>query len=410
MKFSYSAYDKSGRASGGTIEAADLASATDQLRAKGLFVSQIREGVQSGQARAAGPRVKRLPAGMRLKNLSIFTRQLSILVSTGTPLVQAIEAAEKQSTDQRWRAILADVRRRVEEGVAFSEALSAHPEAFDPICRSLILAGESGGKLDLMLANLADLSRQQLKVRSAMLGAMVYPCLLVCVAVTVSITMIAFVMPRFRGLFENLDTPLPPTTKLLMDLSDQMRTQWMFYIPALALAAFGAYVWARSDRGVAWIHANVVRIPKMGGLVRGLVCARMVRVLGVLIEGRVPLLEALALTRGTLNNQRYAALMQRAEEAVVRGANVSDVLADPLLVPVSVTEALRSGERSGRLAPVLLGLAQYMDEDNDIAVRSLTSILEPVILLMLGLVVGTVAISMFLPLFDLASAGTGGAH
>lgn len=347
---------------------------------------------------------------MRLRNLALFTRQLSILVSTGTPLVQAIEASERQSNDERWRAVLADVRRRVEEGAGFAEALAAHPEAFDPICRSLVLAGESGGKLEMMLGNLADLARQQLKVRSAMLGAMVYPCLLICVAITVSITMIAFVMPRFKGLFANLDTPLPPTTKVLMDLSDQLRTQWMWYVPALI--GIGTALWyaARSEAGKAWFDANIVRIPKIGGLVRGLVCARMVRVLGVLLEGRVPLLDALSLTRGTLNNQRYAALMQRAEEAVVRGSNVSDVLADPALIPMSVSEALRSGERSGRLAPVLLSLAQFMDEDNDIAVKSLTSILEPVILLMLGLVVGTVAISMFLPLFDLASAGTGGAH
>lgn len=409
MTFAYTAFDKSGKQVTGSIDASDAAVATDQLRAKGLFVSQIREGGPAA-LRAEQAKVKRLPAGMRLRNLSVFTRQLSILVSTGTPLVQAIEAAERQSSDARWRAVLADVRRRVEEGGGFSEALAAHPEAFDPVCRSLVLAGESGGKLDLMLGNLADLARQQLRVRSAMLGAMVYPCLLICVAISVSITMIAFVMPRFKGLFKNLDTPLPPTTKLLMDLSDQMRTQWMWYIPAIALFVAMIYFWLKSSAGISWIHANIIRVPRFGGLIRGLICARMVRVLGVLIEGRVPLLEALALTRGTVNNLRYATLMQRAEDAVVRGSNVSDVLADPALIPVSVTEALRSGERSGRLGPVLLGLAQYMDEDNEIAVKSLTSILEPLILLMLGLVVGTVAISMFLPLFDLASAGTGGVH
>lgn len=407
MTFSYTAFDKAGKATQGTIDASDAAAASEQLRAKGLFVSEIRQG-SGGGARTPRAKVKRLPAGVRLRNLALFTRQLSILVSTGTPLVQAIEASERQSSDARWRAILADVRKRVEEGVSFSEALAAHPEAFDPICQSLILAGESGGKLDLMLGNLADLTRQQLKVRSAVLGAMVYPCLLICVAVSVSITMIAFVMPRFKGLFANLDTPLPPTTKVLMDLSDQMRAQWMWYLPVLALAGFGLFTWLKSRRGVTWVHSTAVRLPQIGKLVRGLVCARMVRVLGVLIEGRVPLLEALALTRGTLNNQRYAALMIKAEEAVTRGSNVSDVLADPLLVPVSITEGLRSGERSGRLGAVLMGLAQYMDEDNEIAVKSLTSILEPLILLMLGLVVGTVAISMFLPLFDLASAGSGG--
>ncbi len=409
MKFAYTAFDRSGKPVTGTVEASDMSSATEMLRSRGLFVSDVREG-PGAAVRGNDAGVRRLPTGMRLRNLALFTRQLSILVSTGTPLVQAIEASERQSNDERWRAVLADVRRRVEEGAGFAEALAAHPEAFDPICRSLVLAGESGGKLEMMLGNLADLARQQLKVRSAMLGAMVYPCLLICVAITVSITMIAFVMPRFKGLFANLDTPLPPTTKVLMDLSDQLRTQWMWYVPALI--GIGTALWyaARSEAGKAWFDANIVRIPKIGGLVRGLVCARMVRVLGVLLEGRVPLLDALSLTRGTLNNQRYAALMQRAEEAVVRGSNVSDVLADPALIPMSVSEALRSGERSGRLAPVLLSLAQFMDEDNDIAVKSLTSILEPVILLMLGLVVGTVAISMFLPLFDLASAGTGGAH
>lgn len=415
MKFRYKAFDKLGNATTDSVDATDAREASEILRKHGLFVSEIGPADGGGgPSRSKGAPVKRrkgssTSAGRRLKELSAFCRQLAILIETGTPLVDAVASLAKQTPEGEWRTVLESVLTRLEEGAQLSEAMAAHPAWFDGVSRSLVAAGEQGGQLDAMMARLSKLTRQQQKVRASLTGAMVYPCLLICVAIGVMIAMLGFVLPRFEGLFNSLDTPLPPSTKVLMAASHLLRERWYVAVIAAAAAGFGLKLWLTSEAGVRMLHRFSVRAPQLGKVTRSFATAKIARVLGVLVDGKVPLVDALRLTRLASNNSMYHGLLDRAEQVVTRGENISTAFADPSLIHPSVCEALRSGERSGKIGAVLLSMADHLDEDNEILVKSASSIIEPVILMVLGIIVGGVAISMFLPLFDLTAAGGGAA-
>ncbi len=409
MKFAYTGYDKAGAAIADAVEAPTCEDAIEALRRRGVFVSEISEFVAGRAARAASgtaPGAGGLGRGRRLEAVASLLRQLAILVKTGTPLMEALRALERQLAEGKWKSVVSDVRTRVEEGGQLSHAMGRHPAYFDSVCRSLVSAGESGGKLDVMLERLAVLTRKQVKIRKTVGGAMIYPGLLSCVAVAVSVTMIGFVLPRFEDLFKSLDTPLPPMTKLLMSMGTWIRANWMVVGGCGIVAAGGAWFWLFRLGGMTLVQASMLNVPKIGGAVRGLATARMARVLGVLMEAKVPLVDALRLARDSAGHPAYSRMIERAEQAVTRGETVSSVLANPALVDPSVCEAIRSGERTGQLAPVLLTLADHLDEDNEILIKTITSLMEPLILLVMGMVVGTVAVSMFLPLFDLTAAGS----
>jgi type II secretory pathway component PulF len=409
MKFAYQAVDGGGKVVSSVIDADDENEAMDALRHKGLFVGELRPATGDALANAAAraKKGKRLSAGRRLKNMAMFTRQLTVLVSSGTPLVQALTALERQTKDVAWREIVSGVRAKVEEGSTLSEAMSDYPQAFDAIARSLISAGESGGGFETMLDRLSVLSRKQLHVRSALVGAMIYPALLIVVAIGVLALMLLFVLPRFAGLFESLDVKLPPMTQFLMACSDFLRSYWW----SLPIAGGGAFVairsWTQTAAGRKAIDTSILKLPAIGAITRSFSVARIARVLGVLLAGKVPLLEALSLARQTVSNCKYVDLVTRAEEAVTRGSNVSTVFASTDLVSPALCEAIRAGEQSGQMGPLLLNIADFLDEENEVVVKSLTSILEPVILIVLGVLVGFVALSMFLPLFDLTAAAHG---
>ncbi len=406
MNFSYKAYDSAGAEARGTIEASDREDAMERLRRKGMYVVDVSRG---GQAKPSEPKTRRASGGGGKKQLALVARELSVLVTTGTPLVEALGAVERQVESDKWKGVMRDVRTRVEEGSTLADALESRPDMFDPVFRSLIAAGESSGKLDEMLMRLADLTRRQLAARGSIIGALVYPALLLTVCLCVLGVMVAVVLPRFAALFETLDAPLPATTKILMGLSEFIRGYWWGVVPAVVVCVALVVVYLRTASGRSAIDTVSIRMPQIGKLVRELYLARVLRLLGTLLESRVPMMEALELTRDSAGNHHYAEIVRSAEDAVTRGESVSDAFARSSLVPPSTCEAIRNGEQSGKLAVVLSSLADYMDDDNQTKLKSLGTLIEPFIMIMLGLVVGFVAVSMFLPLFDLtASAGGAG--
>jgi type II secretory pathway component PulF len=220
--------------------------------------------------------------------------------------------------------------------------------------------------------------------------------------------MLTFVLPRFAELFKTLDSPLPPTTKFLMALSEAMRTYWWGFLLAIGGSVAAAKTWLGSEAGRRAIATLTIRVPKFGVLVRNFITARVVRTLGVLLQSKVQLLEALRLTRLGTTNHHYADLLTRAERSVTRGEPISAAFARPELIPANIYEALRNGERTGQVGPLLLNMADFMDEENEVVMKSLTSIIEPLILIVLGVLVGAVALAMFMPLFDLTAAARGG--
>lgn len=411
MTFTYQAFDAAGKRASGTLDADTADEARQSLRGKGLFVTSLDQQDQTAAiARVEKQKKRRFSTGKRLHLISAFARQMNVLVSSGTPTVQALAAIERQAEDPAWRRVVIDIRSRVETGIPLSAAMSDKPDVFDAVCRSLVAAGESSGNMGAMLDRLATLTRKQLQLRRSITGAMVYPSLLMVLGVGVVIVMLAFVLPRFSGLFENLDSPLPPSTKFLLFLSELLRTYWWAALGALAAAAVSVRQWVARGSGKTVLNDLMLRAPKIGKLTRNLFTARLARLLGVLLESRVPLLDALQLTRNAAVSPSYADLLTRAEDAVSRGEPVSAVLGQSALINPAVQEALRNGEQSGQLGAPLVQMADFLDEENEIVIKALTSLLEPLILIVLGIVVGLMAMSMFLPLFDLVSAASGGGH
>lgn len=412
MKLLYEAYDKAGRCVRDEIEAANAAEASQTLRARGLFITQIdpeesREAARAGEG-AGQSKAKLGGKGRRLKNLTMFSRQLHVLLTTGTPLVQAIEAIEYQTADAAWREVLADIRHRIEEGGSLTDAMEHHPQAFDVITRSLISAGESAGKLPLMLERVAAVSRHQLHVRHSVIGAMIYPLLLIVVAGGILLMLLMFVLPKFAELFEQLDAPLPATTQALVYVGEGLLT-WWFMLPVLAAAAVvGVRAYAGSAAGREQLDAVMISLPRFGKITRNFITARIIRLMGTLLDSYLPLLEVLGLVKQTVRHTHYRKLLEHAEDAVTRGEPISVAFADRSLIDPAVYQALRSGEASGKVGPLLLNLANFLDEDNEVVLKSLASIIEPLILITLGLLVGLVAVTMFLPLFDLTAMT--GAH
>ena len=399
MKLAYKAVDKSGRVTADSIEAVSTREASDRLRQRGLFVTEI------GESRAdhcpAAPPVRR--AARSVKSLALWTRQLCVLVRSGTPLAQALAAIERQTAAGPWKDVLVDLREKVEEGVALSEAMGRHAEVFDEVTRSLVAAGESSGQLGLMLDRVAMLSRQQLKTKRALTGAMIYPALLIGVGSVVTLVMLLAVIPRFSELFDSLNAGLPPTTRFLMVVSDGLRNYWWAILVGLATVVLAARSYLSSAAGRRALDGWLVGAPYFGAVMRSVATARIARLLGVMLESRVPLLDALRLARHTTGNRLYADLMGKATEAATRGEPISGVFARSRLISPSVSEALRHGEQNAQIGPIMTDMADFLDEENEVIVKTAMTVLEPLILIALGFVVGFIALSLFIPLFDLAS-------
>lgn len=408
MKLAYEAIDRGGKSVTGVIDAIDSSDAGEQLRRQGLFTVAMGPASHEQTVSAAARGGSWMGATSRLKGLAMFTRQLQVLVSTGTPLVQSLAALQRQASEPAWRAVIEEVRHAVEDGSTLAAALEAHPRYFDTVYRSLIAAGESGGHLDQLLGRLAALTRQQLRVRSSITGAMVYPTLLVGIAIVVIGVMIGFVLPRFAGLYASLDAPLPPSTQLLMSTSDIVRDWWWLVLVGLAGAITCLVLWLRSAPGRRAIDHALVHLPQIGRLTRNFCAARLTRVLGVLLESHVPLHDALGLARDCTGNCLYGELVEAARDAVTQGQPMSSAFAGSSLLSEYVCEAIRNAEQSGQVGPLLLSVADFLDEENDVSLRSLTTIIEPVILIVLGVIVGLIAVSMFMPLLDLTAMTGGG--
>jgi type II secretory pathway component PulF len=407
MKFSYKAIERGGAPAKGSLEARDLSEARETLRRQGLYVLEV-QAQEMNKTESPDPATSRTSTGRRLRNVAMFMRQLHVLLSTGTPVVEALIALERQTQDKQWRSVVAAVREKVEEGAPLSGALAHFPNQFDAVCRGLITAGESGGNLDAILDRLAILMRKQVHVRSAVQGALIYPCLLIVVALSVLMVLLTFVLPRFTALFQTLDTPLPSSTYVLVMLSQATCRYWWAFIVVVGAGGFAIFTWLKTEAGRRAVATASVRMPRIGALTRNFVTARITRMLGILLQGRVSLVEALQLTRESTRNHLYADLLDKAGAAVTRGESLASAFANNNLVAPSVYEAMRSGDKTGQLGAMLSTVADFLDEENEVTLRSLTSIIEPFILIVLGVLVGFVVLSMFLPLFDLTAAMRGG--
>ena len=406
MRFAYVAYSREGKRTEGHVEAPDRQQAEAAIRERGLYASEVREaGDVSSRSSRSGGHVR-----AATKQTAPFYRQLSLLLSAGTPIVDALSACERQTGDEGFRSVIAGVGVAVSSGASLGEAMALYPRVFDSVSRSLVQAGESGADLPVMVSQLATIVEKQRHLRSTLVGAMIYPACLLGVCSTVLVVMIAVVLPKFKDLFSNVGAPLPVTTEYLMLVSDWLRANWIATLVGAVALAVVAWFYAKTESGVRAMHMAALRLPVFGRINREFATARVARVLGLLVVNKVPVTDAIAVAARSTANVHFRALVHALGESVERGDGLANGLSGSTLVSESFRELVRTGESSGKLGAVLTIASDSMEAENELAARSMSKLLEPAIMIFMGLLVGAVAVSMFLPLFDLAATTGGGAR
>jgi len=388
-----------------SVHASSPREAADRLRERGLFVTQMDEVADGDQVSADARRSAK--TGGRLRDVVLFTQQMSMLIRAGARVVEALEAIEEQITRPAWRATVRAIRADVEEGRPLNEALSRFPRLFTGVYISMIAAGEASGEMGLAFERLCVLVRQQQEIKRRVIGAMTYPAVLMLLCTGVMVALLTFVLPRFAEMFETLDVELPATTAILIAISDALRTHWPYALGAFAAVVPGIVLFLRSPNGKRLISRFSVRVPLFGALVRNIILARICRVWGQLLESRVGLLDAVRLTQRSTTNLDFQELLADIDEAITEGSSIGPSLKRSWLLPKTFAAAIVTGEESGNMAVSLLFVAECLEEENTQVLASLTRVIEPVMLSVMGVIVGTVAISLFLPMFDMATV-TGG--
>ena len=406
MNLVYEAIDKQGRRIHDKLDAPSQKEGIEELRRRGLFVTQISSDAKSDAARSpsrgAGRDIER--SRLPLNQLTLFTRQMSMLLTSGAAVIQALGAISGQMRRPQHREMLNLIKEDLEGGISLTDALHRFPRSFDASYCAVVAAGESSATLPQMFSRLALIINRQRAMRNKVLGALVYPLMLCSLSVNILGVMMFFVIPRFATMFESLNVELPTSTRVMMTISTTLRAWW--FVPAILVIGFitTAVLLIRTERGKQIISNVQIRIPVVGRLTSRLIQGKVFRILGMLLEARVGLLEALELARGITRNDRFQAMFNELEDAVTRGESISGAAEKSKLINMSVVQAIRTGEQSGRLGESVTYVADVLDEENTELLGAITKLIEPLILVGMGMVVGTVAVSLFMPLFDMTSA------
>jgi len=392
--FVFKAMDVTGAKATGEVEAESQQAVADQLKARGLIVLDI--------AAKRGSKELRLGFMDKIKpvDLTIMTRQLSTMVSSGMTILRALYVLEAQTESKPLVEVLKKVRKDVEAGLPLSDALERHPKVFSPLFVAMTRAGETGGMLEASLLRIATQLEAEDSLRRQVKGAMMYPAVVLGFAMCVLIGLVAFIVPVFVGVFKQFGGDLPAVTKVTVALSHILTTKWYLLIGVVVGVVVAFRKWKGSEKGRAQWDAFRLRIPfKIGDIVQKISLARWSRTLSALITAGVPLLQALDITAKTAGNHVVEKAMADVIDSVKRGGTIADPLKHASVFPNMVTHMVGVGEETGALDQMLTKIADFYEDQVNAAVKSLTSILEPVMLVVVGGIVGFIVISMYMPLF-----------
>ncbi len=393
--FTYRGTNRSGGNVSGEVTATSKAELQNLLRRQQITPTKMSEKGKEFNLPTFG-------SGVNSKELAIFTRQFSVMIDAGLPLVQCLEILASQQENKTFQKVLAGTRASVEGGATLSAAMRQYPKVFDSLYVNMVEAGETGGILDTILQRLSSYIEKNVKLQRAVKSAMVYPIGVLSVAGGVIILLLWKVVPIFATLFAGLGVDLPLPTKIVIGLSNMIGS----IFGLLALVAFGAIlfglkVWYGTPQGRYAIDATVLRLPVIGVLMRKIAVARFTRTLGTLIASGVPILEGLDITARTAGNAVVEKALQQVRKSLEEGKSLTEPLKDSEVFPGMVTQMISVGEQTGAMDAMLQKIADFYEEEVDAAVKDLLTALEPIMIVILGLVVGGVVISMYLPLFSL---------
>jgi type IV pilus assembly protein PilC len=401
MKYNYTAIDKTGKRVSGVMEANSQASALDTLRNRGLkpFKVQKESSLSVGKLRLGSKKVK-------LKDMMIFTRQLSTMINAGVPLVRSLVTLQNQTENQTLKRHIGEVCKDVEGGLAFADALEKHPTIFSSIYINMVRAGEAGGILDDILKKLATQQEKDAHIRAKFKGAMTYPIILLSITFLVFMGLMVFVMPRLGKIIKDLggpDAKLPPITQALLGISDFMVSKWYILV---AVAIIGTFLLRRAlatPEGKRKKDEILMKIPIISDIIKKVAIARFARIFASLMSAGVNVVDSITITSKALNNAVIEAELMEASKAVVNGQQLSVPLASSKILPPIVSQMMAVGEETGQTDEILIKIADFYEEEVDTVVESLSSILEPIMIVVMGAMIGVIAASVIGPISKLGT-------
>ncbi|MBA3858108.1 MAG: pilus assembly protein PilC [Cyanobacteria bacterium PR.3.49] len=403
MEFVYKVKDMSGQVRESSARADNAQLLRARLSARGYEVLEIKE---RGFSLAQIPFYTEIDNALAhfepisLRDMVVFSRQFAAMIGAGVPLLRTLSIIVEQLKNRKLKTCLEDVRRSVESGLSLSDALARSPQVFDKLYVSMVRAGEAGGFLAEVLKRLADFLEARQKLNQKVRSAMVYPTVVLAIAVLVFWVMLTFILPIFEGLFKNIGSDLPAYTRFLMNLSEYMRSIWMaLFAVCVGISLFFLRRYYRTDGGREHIDGIFLSLPLFGDLSRKVAIARFCRTFGTLIKAGVPMLSALDVVKDTAGNASIARSVEKIYNEVRQGGSISKPMAKIGLFPSMVTQMVAVGEETGNLDEMLTKVAEFYDMEVDNAVESLTSMLEPIMVVGIGGIVGSVVVGMYLPIF-----------
>lgn len=401
LTFAYRARDSRGEPVDGTIEARTKSDALRALDREGKTVTDIQIGTRPIDADEI--RIKHAAGSVRREEVISFAGQLAVMLETGVPLSDALDAFVKSARTSGLRKVTEVVAGRIHGGVPFSTAIEDFPKVFPNLMVSLMKASEASGKMGEMLARVSEYLAKERRTARQIKGALTYPMVMVGIAVVVTGFLVTWVLPKFARIYESREAGLPTLTKVLLQSSRFLIENWIAFVSAIIGLAVGFVVFRMTPRGRRVIDTMKLKSPVIGPMFRLFYLTRATRTLGTLLASGVPLLDAVRIVRGVTENYNWFELWTRMEHSMTGGHTISEVVEDSWLIPPQVAQMISAGERTGRLPEVLERIARATESDLDEAVKNATQLIEPAMIVFMGITIGGIAIALLLPIFNVAN-------
>ena len=382
----------------GKIEAGDLNAAIEDLRRKKLLIISVDEEKKSAPMFS----MKGEKGGtVKAEDIILFARQMATMVDAGIPILQTMVALEEQASNPAFKRILVQVREDIRLGMSLSSAFAKHPKVFNNLFVNMIRVGETGGVLTTVLERLSSYMEKSDKLKRKVGSAMVYPCVIVGMAMVVTTVLIIKVVPTFKNIYGSLGKDLPPMTQALLDFSDLMQKQFLLVAVVIAGLIFAFMSYKKTDAGAYQVDSWKLKMPVFGDLICKVAVSRFCRTLSVLIQSGVPILDGLDIVRKTIGNRVLEKVIEDVIQSVREGESIAAPLMRSKVFPPMVTKMVSIGEQSGQLDKMLVKVAEFFDDQVDAAVEGLTSMVEPLIIGFLGIVIGFIVMALFLPIINM---------
>ncbi|MBN1282435.1 MAG: type II secretion system inner membrane protein GspF [Proteobacteria bacterium] len=405
--FEYSGIDAKGKRASGNVDGENERAARQKLRKMGVFPTTLHIEGESGQKVGLGMQIDvgKYFQRVKVQDVALMTRQLSTLLASNIQLVEALNALLDQIENPKLKNILTKVRDRVTEGSKLSDAMKAHPKVFGDMYTNMINAGESSGALDIVCVRLSDFMESQGKLRSKVIGAMIYPAIMSVVGLGLMVMLLTYVVPKVTKIFEDVNATLPLPTRILMGASNALSSYWYLFALVIPVAIYAARRYLRTPKGREWWDRKLLTLPLVGRINRLVIVARFSRTLATLLASGVPLLGALDIVKNIITNTRLRSVIEQTRENVREGASIADPLKRSGEFPPLVTHMIAIGEKTGDLERMLERVADAYDADVDNTLSTLTTLLEPIMILVMAGVVSFIVLSILLPIMQLNQLG-----